>query len=42
MNKETVHFIVGQKKLKDEYKDPNVLPKITKSDMAGMTESIKE
>ena len=27
-NKETVHFLVGQKKLKDKYKDPDVLPKI--------------
>ena len=42
MNKETVSFLVGQKKLKDKYKDPNVLPKIKKSDMAGTIESIEE
>ena len=38
----TVCFLAGQKKLKDEYKDPNVLLKIIKSDIAGTMESIKE
>ena len=38
----TVCILAGQKKLEDEYKDPYVLPKINKSDMAGMMESIKE
>ena len=42
MNKDTVHFLVGQKKLEDKYKDPNVLSKINKPDMAGMMESIEE
>ena len=42
VDEETVHFLAGQKKLKDEYKDPNLLPKINKSDTAGMIESIKE
>ena len=42
MNKETVHHVVGQKKCKDEYEDPNMLPKINKSDMAGMIKSIGE
>ena len=42
MNKEIVHSLVGQKKLKNEYKDPNMLPKINKSDMAGTMEAIKE
>ena len=42
MDGETVHFLADQKKLKDEYKDPDVLSKINKSDMAGMMESIKE
>ena len=42
INEETVHFLSGQKKLKDKYKDPNVLPKINKSDMAETMESIKE
>ena len=32
----------GQKKLKDEYKDPNLLPKNNKSDMAGIMEAFKE
>ena len=35
-------LMIGQKKLKDKYKDPNVLPKMNKSDMAGMMEAIKE
>ena len=38
----TVHLLAGKKKLKDEYKDPSMLPKINKSDMASMMESIKE
>ena len=42
MNKETVPFLVGQKKLKDEYKDPNICKNFNKSDMAGMVGSIKE
>ena len=38
-----LHFLAGQKKFKDKYKDPNVLPKINKSDIfAGTMESIKE
>ena len=41
MHKGTVHLLASQKNLEDEYKDPNVLPKINKSDMAGM-ESIEE
>ena len=31
-----------QKKLKDEYKDSDMLPKISKSDVAGTMEAIKE
>ena len=34
VNENTVHLMAGQKKLEDEYKDPNMLPKINKSDMA--------
>ena len=34
--------MTGQKKLKDDYKDPDMLPKINKSDMAGMMEAIKK
>ena len=30
------------KKFEDEYRDPDVLPKINTSDMAGMIESIEE
>ena len=41
-DKGTVHFLAGQKKFKDEYKDPDVLLKINKSAMAGMVESIEE
>ena len=33
---------MGQKRLKDSYKDPDVLPKVNKADMAGMMESIVE
>ena len=33
--------MAGQKKLKDEYKDPDMLLKINKSDMAGTMEAIK-
>ena len=31
-----------KKRLKDEYKDPDMLPKVNKADMAGTMESIKE
>ena len=37
-----MHLMTGQKKFEEEYKDPNVLPKINKSDMAGTIEAIKE
>ena len=42
VNEDTVCLIEGQKKLEDEYKDPNVLPKINKSDMAETMEVIEE
>ena len=42
VNEETVCFLVGQKKLEDDYKDPDVLQKINKSDTAGTMKSIKE
>ena len=42
VNEETVCLMMGQKKLEDEYKVPNMLPKINKSDMAGTMESIEE
>ena len=42
VNEDTVCLITGQKKLEDEYKDPGMLPKINKSDMAWMMEAIEE
>ena len=42
VNNDTLHLIAGQKKLKDEYKEPHMLPKIYKSDMAGTMEAIKK
>ena len=42
MQEDAVHAIAGQKKLQDEYKDSDVLPKINKSDVAGMMEAIEE
>ena len=42
VNEGTVCLVTGQKKLKDEYKLPNILLKINKLDMAGMMEAIKE
>ena len=42
VHKETVCLLAGQKKLKDNYKDPRMLPKINKSDMAEMMEAIEE
>ena len=41
-HEEATHLLAGQKKHKDEYKDPNMLPKINKSDMTGMKEAIKK
>ena len=37
-----VHLLAGQKRLKDEYKDLDMLPNINNADMAGTMESIKE
>ena len=42
VNKDTVHLMLEQKKIEDEYKDPDVLPKINKSDMAERMETIEE
>ena len=41
MNEDTMCLMASQKKLKDKYKDPGVLEKINKSDMAGTMETIK-
>ena len=42
MREETVHLLAGKKKLKDEYKDPGMLSKVNKANMAGMMEAINE
>ena len=42
VHEDTVHLLAGQKKINREYKDPDVLPKVNKSDMAGTMEAIKE
>ena len=34
--------LAGHKWLKDEYKDPDVLPKVNKANMAGIMEAINE
>ena len=41
VNEDTLHLMTSQKKLKDLYKDPNVLQKINKSDTAGMMEAMR-
>ena len=42
VHEDTVYLLAGQKKIKDDYKDTNVLPKINKFDIAWMMEVIKE
>ena len=42
VHEDTVCLLADQKRLKDDYKDPDVLPKINKSDIAGTIEAIKE
>ena len=37
-----MHLVVDPKRLKDKYKDPDVLPKVNKAHMAETMESIKE
>ena len=37
-----MHLLLGQKKPEDEYKDPDMLLKFNKSDMAGIMEAIEE
>ena len=36
-----MHLLVGQKRLEDEYKDLDVLPKVNKDDMKVTMEFIK-
>ena len=38
----TVHLLSGQKRLKDDYKDPDVLPKFNNAKTAGTIEVIKK
>ena len=42
LHEDSVNLLTGQERLEDEYKDPDVLPKVNKVDMAGLMESIKE
>ena len=42
VQEDTVHLLAGQKRIKDECKDPDVLPKVNKVDMTGTMESIKD
>ena len=37
-----MHLLAGQKRLEDEYEDPDVILKVNKADMAGTMESIEE
>ena len=39
---DTTYLLAGQKRPKDHYKDPNVLLKVYKANMAGTVEAIKE
>ena len=32
----TIHKLADQKRLEDDYKDPDMLPKLNKAGMAGM------
>ena len=40
--KDTVCLKAGQKRLEDEYKDPNLLPKVKKVKMAGIIKVIDQ
>ena len=42
VQEDIVHLLAGQKRLKDDYKDPDVLPKINKSVMAETIDAIKD
>ena len=42
VNEDTLCLVAGQKKLKDEYNDPNMLLMINKSDVIGTMEALKE
>ena len=42
VSEDTGHLLVGQKRLEDDYKDPDILPKVNKTDMEGRMEAIEE
>ena len=42
VHENTVYLLAGQKQLKDDYKDPDVLPKVNNANMTGTIEAIKE
>ena len=42
VHEDTVHLLAEQKRLKDEYKDPDLLSKVNKADIARTIVSIKE
>ena len=39
---DTVHLLTGQKRLKDNYKYPDMLPKVNKAVITGTVEVIKK
>ena len=40
VQEDKVCLLAGQKRLKDDHKDPDMLPQVNKVDMAGMIEAI--
>ena len=42
VREDTVHLLMGQKKLEDKYRVPNMQPKVNKADMAEIMEAIEE
>ena len=42
VREDTVHFLAGQKRPKDNYEDTGVIPKFNKADMAWMMKAIKD
>ena len=41
-HEDTVHLLAGKKKCKDEYKDPDMLPKVNKAALTALMVFIKE
>ena len=42
MHEDAACLLADQKRLKDNYNNMHMLPKVNKTDMAGMMEAIKE